>query len=98
MKRRNNNMDARELLPIGSIIQVKEAEKEMMIIGILQQNGEDRYDYIGVLYPEGYMSQDEIYLFNHEDIEKVSFLGYVNIEHQTFRNNLNLLLEEMDQA
>lgn len=90
-------MDARELLPIGSVILVKEAEKRMMIIGVLQQNGDERYDYMGVLYPEGYMSQDEVYLFNHEDIDKVDFLGFVDIEHQTFRNNLNLILEEMEQ-
>ena len=90
-------MDARELLPIGTVILVKEAEKQMMIIGILQQNGNERYDYMGVLYPEGYMSQDEVYLFNHEDIDKISFLGYVDVEHQTFRNNLNVLLEEMEQ-
>ena len=90
-------MDARELLPIGSVILVKEAEKRMMIIGVLQQNGAERYDYMGVLYPEGYMSQDEVYLFNHEDIDKVDFLGFVDIEHQTFRNNLNLILEEMEQ-
>ena len=90
-------MDARELLPIGSVILVKEAEKRMMIIGVLQQNGNERYDYMGVLYPEGYMSQDEVYLFNHEDIDKVDFLGFVDIEHQTFRNNLNLILEEMEQ-
>ena len=90
-------MDARELLPIGTVILVQEAEKQMMIIGILQQNGNERYDYMGVLYPEGYMSQDEVYLFNHEDIDKISFLGYVDVEHQTFRNNLNVLLEEMEQ-
>ena len=89
-------MDARELLPIGSVILVKEAEKQMMIIGVLQQNGDERYDYMGVLYPEGYMSEDEVYLFNHEDIDKVTFLGYVDIEHQTFRNNLNVILQEME--
>lgn len=91
-------MDARDLLPIGSVVLVKESEKQMMVIGVLQQNGDERYDYMGVLYPEGYMTQDEVYLFNHEDIDKVTFLGYVDIEHQTFRNNLNLIIEEMEQA
>lgn len=90
-------MDFKNLLPIGSVVLVKEANKKMMIIGILQQNGDKRYDYIGVLYPEGYLSQKQIYLFNHEDIEEVSYLGLMDAEHQVFRNNLNMILTDLQK-
>lgn len=46
----------RELLPIGSVVLLKEAVKPVMIFGIKQvdiENQSQEYDYIAVLYPEG---------------------------------------------
>lgn len=79
---------ANKLLPIGSIVLLREASKKLMVIGILPRNEENVYDYIGVLYPEGYMSQESMFLFNHDDIATVEYLGFVNSEHQTFRVSL----------
>ena len=82
------------LLPVGSVVQVKDAEKKLMIIGILMNNEGVRYDYMTVLFPEGYMDQQHMYLLNHEDIEKVLFLGYMNTEFQVFRG---LLINELEK-
>lgn len=94
---KGENMDPKKLLPVGSVVLVKEANKKMMIIGILQTSEKTRYDYMAVLYPEGYLSQEHIYLFNHEDIEEIAYIGFMGAEHQVFRSELAGLLEKMDE-
>lgn len=71
-------MNIKELLPIGSVIWLKNAEHALMIYGVKQQNLENglEYDYIGVLYPEGNMGENTQFLFMHDDIEKILFRGY----------------------
>lgn len=83
-------MNVRELLPIGSVIWLKEAKRPLMIFGIKQSNLEtnEEYDYIGVLYPEGNMGTDSQFLFQHEDIESVEFIGYETEERETFIDKL----------
>ena len=83
-------MKIRELLPIGSIIWLKEAKRPLMIFGVMQNNMEtnEEYDYIGVLYPEGNMGTDSQFLFQHKDIEKVEFRGYESQEREEFIDRL----------
>lgn len=83
-------MNVKELLPIGSVIWLKEAERPLMIFGIKQSNLDtnEEYDYIGVLYPEGNMGNDSQFLFQHKDIEKVVFRGYETVERDAFIERL----------
>ena len=75
----------KDLLPIGSVVLLKEAEKSLMIVGILQKDETDRvFDYIAVLFPEGYLDAETFFLFNHEDIADVRFVGCINAESQTY--------------
>lgn len=76
------------LLPVGSVVLNKGANKKLMIIGILVEIDGVRHDYIAVTYPEGFMDPQHMYAFNHEDIEEVVFLGYMNAEFQLFRGTL----------
>lgn len=78
------------LLPIGSVISLKEATKKIMIIGIAISNETSHkvYDYIGVPFPEGFVDSETMFLFMHEDIDKIEFLGFVNAEVQGFRSSL----------
>ncbi|MBO5303956.1 MAG: DUF4176 domain-containing protein [Lachnospiraceae bacterium] len=81
----------KELLPIGSIVLLKNAKKRMMITGIRQsgkENPEKEYDYVGVLYPEGHIGEAYNFLFDSADIEKVFFRGFEDIERQEFIHNL----------
>ena len=87
-------MNANNLLPIGSVVRVQEANHKFLIIGILQASQGKKYDYIGVLYPEGFMDAKSVFLFNNEDIEEIAYLGFMGSEHQVFRNNLNNMLKE----
>ena len=87
-------MEVKEYLPIGSVVQLKDGTKKLMIFGIIQSDqGDDdsqEYDYISVPYPEGNMGQDYQFLFNHEDIETVVTRGYEDYE----RSDLVSKLEE----
>lgn len=88
------SMDPAKLLPIGSVVMVQEAEKALMIIGVIQKNGDVQYDYSAILYPEGYIDDKHFYMFNHMDIEKIEYIGYINADHQYFRKNLVDLMKD----
>lgn len=84
-------MNVKDLLPIGSVIQLKGAEKRLMVFGVRQTDRSDKkeYDYISVLYPEGNIGEQGQFLFNHENIEKVFFRGFEDEERTTFLNRLD---------
>lgn len=76
------------ILPIGTIVKLKDAEKSIMIYGIMQtvktMDGTiTKYDYIGVPYPVGYVSSEFTLGFNHDQIESVLFKGY---DDEEFKN------------
>ena len=78
-------------LPIGSVVLLKGAKKRLMITGFCAQpNGNDKvYDYSGCLYPQGIISTDTVAVFNHEDIETIYNVGYIDIEEIEFKKKLN---------
>jgi len=79
------------LLPVGSVVLLKGGKKRLMIAGIRQTskaNAEKEYDYMGVLYPEGYLSEEYNALFDHEDIATIYFRGFEDLERQEFIKNL----------
>ena len=76
-----------KLLPIGSVVFLKGGTKKLMIIGIKQIKTDDEnkeFDYIGVMYPEGFLGNETNFLFNHDDINDVVFTGYNNPERADF--------------
>lgn len=83
-------------LPIGSVVLLKEGQKKIMIYGrIQQQKGtETVWDYIGCLYPEGNISEEFTYLFNHKDISEVVFEGYRDEEEDNFQKAIREAIEE----
>ena len=80
--------EIKKLLPTGSVVRVKNAERDMMIIGIMMKGVDSEYDYVAVPHPEGFIDTDHMYLFDHVNIEKVLFFGYINAEFQAFRGTL----------
>ena len=70
-------------LPIGTVIKLKNGSKRIMITGFcckIDSNPNQVYDYTGCLYPEGYISNDDILLFNHDQIENIYHLGLIDGE------------------
>ncbi|UOY91223.1 DUF4176 domain-containing protein [Ectobacillus sp. JY-23] len=76
-----------KLLPNGSIVLLKEGEKRLVIYGrkqLLMRQEPVMYDYIGCFYPEGYINPDYTFVFNHEDIEDIVFVGFSDEEEEKF--------------
>jgi len=84
------NIQVDQLLPIGSIVLLKNGEKRLMVFGIDQEHPETKevFDYSGVLYPEGNLGVETTFLFDHGNIEEVFFFGYNDIERQEFITQL----------
>ena len=94
-------MKIKDLLPIGSVIIMKEGEQPLMIYGILQMEGRKsllkkpkEYDYVCVPYPQGNMGEGSSFFANHEDIDKILFRGFENEEREKFLDELSRLYEK----
>lgn len=75
----------KDLLPLGSVVTLDEGTKSLIIIGTRQIDEEKhKYDYISCPFPEGYIDDETFFLFNHEDISDVKFIGFVNAETQLY--------------
>ncbi|PAD36249.1 DUF4176 domain-containing protein [Terribacillus saccharophilus] len=90
------NVNTENLIPIGSVVKLKGAEKPVMIHGYEQQEygSEKLYDYISVPYPEGHIRPDYSIFFNRVDIEEVLHVGYVTPEDEKLREEADSRLKE----
>ncbi|MBR6524535.1 MAG: DUF4176 domain-containing protein [Clostridia bacterium] len=87
------------LLPIGSVVLLKESTKKMMIIGFLQQQESGMvWDYVGLPFPEGFLGGDRTYLFNHTQIESIYALGYQDTEQLAYAAHLEEAADEIRKA
>ncbi len=87
------------LLPIGTVVLLKESVKKIMITGVLQKkvdgDQEKIYDYSAVLYPEGAMGPEQNFLFDNEQIEKIFAVGYQDEEQFNFKVTVDQIREEL---
>lgn len=69
----------KKILPIGTIVKLKNISKLVMVFGIYQKSGVENIkivDYVGVPYPEGNIGPYAQIGFFADDIEEVVFEGY----------------------
>ena len=86
-------------LPIGTVVLLKGGKKRAMITGfcsVAQENQEKIYDYSGCVYPEGYLSSNQVCLFDHDQIDKIFFLGYEDEEEKAFKEKLNTIVSTIE--
>lgn len=86
-------------LPIGTVVLLKGGKKRAMITGfcsVAQENQEKVYDYSGCVYPEGYLSSNQVCLFDHDQIDKIYFLGYEDEEEIMFKQKLNQIVKSIE--
>ncbi|MGN0623829.1 MAG: DUF4176 domain-containing protein [Oscillospiraceae bacterium] len=85
------------LLPIGTVVLLKESVKRVMIVGVLQKQLSNSriWDYVGVLYPEGYMGGEKTFLFDTEQIDRIFALGYQDEEMFDFKSMADKKLVEI---
>ncbi|MCC8026253.1 MAG: DUF4176 domain-containing protein [Clostridium sp.] len=86
------------LLPIGTVVQLKESTARVMVAGYLAL-GPSRpgyvWDYSGFKYPLGYVKDDEVYCFDQDQIETVLALGYQDMEQFEFIARLESAAEKV---
>lgn len=77
-------------LPLGSVVLLKGGKKRVLIYGRkqIQVGTEVEWDYISCLFPEGNINEEYTYLFNHDQIERVYFLGLQDDEELSFRTGV----------
>lgn len=80
-----------ELLPIGSVVKINGADKKIMIIGnnLVVGGNKTNIDYMGVPYPEGFISDKTFIFFNHDLLTEVFYIGYISAEMQIFKNQIS---------
>ena len=94
-------MNNEKFLPIGTVVMLKGGSKRVMITGFLTYDGEDStkmYDYNGCMYPEGVLSSTTTLLFNHDQIEKVFYMGLIDDEEKEFKNKLREAINKENLA
>lgn len=86
-------------LPIGTVVMLKGGTKRAMITGFCSTADGDKnkiFDYNGCIYPEGYLSSNQVCLFNHDQIEKIYHLGLADEEEKTFKTRLSQFMNNMN--
>lgn len=86
------------LLPVGSVVLVGNSTKKVMIIGLCQKGGSDEvklWDYAGVIFPEGYLDPNKLFLFNNDQITQIYALGYQDAEQIAFKKKADAMMEDL---
>jgi len=96
-----------KFLPIGTVVKLKDAKKQLMIVSfnvstqgdVYDKNGKInskglKFDYAACGYPEGIIRSDRMFAFNHDQIEEIVFKGYTTSESKEISEFLNKLIEE----
>ena len=88
------------LLPLGTVVLLKNGKKKVMITGYycMGQESEGKvFDYSGCMYPEGVINSEKTLMFNHENIDKVFYVGYTDSESEEFSEHLKEIRKAIDE-
>ncbi len=86
------------LLPIGTVVVLKESDGRVMISGYLpitQSDGRKVWDYSGFRFPLGYVNDNEVYCFDHEQIDVVIQYGFMDYEGIEFLHRVEATMDEI---
>ena len=87
------------LLPIGSVVLLKESTKKLMVVGLCQKGANDGklWEYVGVVFPEGFLSPDKMFLFNGDQIEQLFAIGFQDTEQMVFKEKIDKVMEQLKE-
>lgn len=87
-------------LPIGTVCLLKDGKKKLMITGFctIPDNDKKVYDYNACLYPEGILTTNQTIVFNHDQIDKIYYMGYSDKEDKKFKQTLGELMHKIDDG
>ncbi|MDD3253305.1 MAG: DUF4176 domain-containing protein [Lachnospiraceae bacterium] len=86
----------KDLLPVGSVVQLKGGVKRLMVCGRVVAGGEqgEIHDYVGCYYPEGIVDSSQLFFFEQDAIEDVFFIGFQDKEEINFKRSVLAQLDE----
>ncbi len=100
----------KRFLPIGTIVLLKGGKRELMITSYCIMPSGDVYDkngkvdatgkifeYGACFYPEGMVTSDQLFAFNHDQIDRVCFKGYETDSQKELSNLLNEGIKKMQE-
>jgi hypothetical protein len=104
--------DKEKFLPIGTVVLLKGGKKELMITsycvfpqGEVIEKGKKvetpdgkYYEYGACTYPEGLISSEQIFCFNHDKISKVCYMGYETDAQKQLSGLINEGIEAYNQS
>ncbi len=87
----------KKFYPLGSIVRLKNGTKRIMICGRLQMRESDKkvLDYFACYYTEGILYTQELFLFQHEDIEELCFTGFQDQEEEMLQQFIQKRCKEL---
>lgn len=80
-----------QFLPIGSVVLLTNSIKKVIItcyLVILNNNSKVIYDQAGCMYLERVISNEQIIVFNRNQIEEIIHIGLESLEEKDFVNKL----------
>jgi len=86
------------LLPIGTVVSIGDETNgyiPVVIAGYGGQSSEKQiYDYIGFVFPYGYISRDKIIIFENSLIHEVIHKGYEDEDYKEMIPEIKKMLDE----
>ena len=100
-----------KFLPIGTVVLLKGGKREIMITSycivpngeVYDKNGKVEnpkkqiFDYGACFYPEGMITSDQTFAFNHDQIDRICFMGYETDKQKELSNVLKSGIEKMNE-
>ncbi|MEG0266746.1 MAG: DUF4176 domain-containing protein [Bacilli bacterium] len=89
----------KEILPLGSIVKLKGSNlKKIMICARIQEDRKTGtiYDYAACYYPEGIINASELFLFQHDNIDCIFYVGMQDSEEFAFHTFMENKLTALD--
>ncbi len=80
-----------KFLPIGTVLSLKKGTTKLMITGYCVTAPEIEstvYDYSACVYPIGYIDTKQACVFNHDSIDKIYHIGFINEEGKSLLSKL----------
>ena len=78
----------KKYMPIGSIVKIRGSFRKYMIAGFNSNIEKTIYDYLACEYPFGFDNHHENVRFNHDEIESVYHIGFINNQEKKFKEEL----------
>lgn len=89
-----------KFLPLGTVVLLKKGVHKVMIIGYGVQdskNPKKYFDYMACMFPEGVLSLENSFAFNHEDIKTIYHLGFEDESVKEFNRKMKEVADKLRQ-